>query len=68
MVMMFCGDDDDAVLDELVRAPELEVGPVPVPVPDAVSKIVSPSVSVVPSPTPTTLSPAVPSQQQLSGL
>ena len=64
MVMMI----HDTVLDELVHAPGLEVGPVPVPVPDAVSRVVSPPVSIFPSPTPTTLSPAVLSQQQLSGL
>jgi hypothetical protein len=52
--------DDDTVLDELVHEPEpgLAAGVVPV---EAVSEVVSvsPSVSVVPAPTPTALSPVV---------
>ena len=38
MAMIFCGDND-MVLDELVHAPELEVGPVAIP--EAVSKAIS---------------------------
>ena len=49
-------DDDDTVLDELVHEPEFELGPVT----EAISKVisVSPSPSVVPTSTPTRLSPA----------
>ena len=58
--------DDDTILDELVHKPEPELYPLAEAVPKIVS--VSPSVSVVPTPTPTRLSPAVLSLQQLFGL